>query len=190
MLHVYRWAPSPLSHRGKRLFDSRCNSPMNLNSCWTTTLFWGPHRYRIMSVGFDELNPCQKCWDLSQLAVSVDLYFPSACLFKHSQSHPSCRGCDLLIVQRTGVLVKLAFHFTKKMSNAADIYDNDWKQPPQRNAKTKLKDFRVSVKRVLRSLRSLDCSKSINSVPNIFLKECAIQLATPLTKLFRPFARN
>ena len=85
---------------------------------------------------------------------------------------------------------ELVSHFAKKMSNAADIYDNDWEQPPQRNAKTKLKGFRVSMKRVLRSLRSLDCSKSINGVPNIFLKECATQLAAPLTKLFRHICKK
>jgi hypothetical protein len=85
---------------------------------------------------------------------------------------------------------ELVSHFAKKMSNAADIYDNDWKQPPQQNAKTKLKGFRVSMKRVLRSLRSLDCSKSINGVPNIFLKECATQLTAPLTKLLRHICKK
>ena len=80
---------------------------------------------------------------------------------------------------------KLVSHFAKKMSNAADIHDNDWKQPERLNAKTGFKGFRVSIKKVLRSLRSLDCNKSINGVPSVFLKECAEQLTTPLTQLFR-----
>ena len=32
---------------------------------------------------------------------------------------------------------ELVSHFAKKMSNAADMYNNDWEQPPQWNAKTK-----------------------------------------------------
>lgn len=62
---------------------------------------------------------------------------------------------------------ELVSHFAKKMSNAADIYDNDW-ELPRRNVKTSKKlGFRVSIKQVLKSLQSLDCSKSINGVPNV-----------------------
>jgi hypothetical protein len=76
------------------------------------------------------------------------------------------------------------------MSNAADIYDNDW-ELPRRNVKTSKKlGFRVSMKQVLKSLQSLDCSKSINGVPNVLLKECAEQLAAPLTKMSRHICKK
>jgi hypothetical protein len=46
------------------------------------------------------------------------------------------------------------------------------------------------MKQVLKSLQSLDCSKSINGVPNVLLKECAEQLAAPLTKVFRHICKK
>ena len=76
-------------------------------------------------------------------------------------------------------------HFAKKISNAADVFDNDWEAPKHWNGKAKLSGFKVSPHAVLKQLQSLDTSKSMNGIPYLLLKECAQELYMPLTRLYR-----
>ena len=79
----------------------------------------------------------------------------------------------------------LADHFASKMSNAADVHDNDWVPPAHWKGKAKLSSFKVDQRTVLKCLKSLDINKSINGIPYIFLRECAQILCAPLTKLYQ-----
>jgi hypothetical protein len=81
---------------------------------------------------------------------------------------------------------ELAKQFANKMSNGAEVYDNDWVPSENwRKKETHMSSFRIRLKDVLKSLKSLDPSKSMNGIPNIMLRECANVLHTPLTLLFR-----
>ena len=58
----------------------------------------------------------------------------------------------------------LADHFASKMSNAADVHDNDWAPPAHWKGKAKLSSFKVDQRTVLKCLKSLDINKSINGI--------------------------
>ena len=78
---------------------------------------------------------------------------------------------------------KLASHFAEKMSNAADAEDNCW--TPRSNSNASLRSFRVSYDAVVERLQKLDTSKSINSIPNYLLKNCAKAIAPSMCRLFK-----
>ena len=79
----------------------------------------------------------------------------------------------------------LADHFASKMSDGADVPDNNWEPSKRWNGKTKLSHFKVRRKNVHRQLKTGDTGKSINGIPHLMLKECADQLCDSLMKLFR-----
>ena len=79
----------------------------------------------------------------------------------------------------------LVDHFASKMPNGAEVYDNDWTPPEHWRGKAKLSSFKVHHRDVLKCLQSLDINKSINGIPNVMMKECALQLFEPLTKLYQ-----
>jgi hypothetical protein len=71
------------------------------------------------------------------------------------------------------------------MSNAADEFDNDWTPPSHWKGKVKLSRFKIGHDMVLKQLKSLDTSKSMNGIPYMFMKECANELCQPLVRLYR-----
>ena len=79
----------------------------------------------------------------------------------------------------------LVDHFASKMSNAAEVFDNDWTPPERWKNKAKLSSFKIHHRDVLKQLKSLNTNKSINGIPYILLKECANVLYEPLTRLYR-----
>ena len=79
----------------------------------------------------------------------------------------------------------LVDHFASKMSNAAEIKEdhNSWK--PRDSKFFKVTSFKVCIAAVLKSLEALDVNKSINSVANYLLKNCAREIAPSLTSVFK-----
>ena len=76
---------------------------------------------------------------------------------------------------------ELAIRFASKMSNAENVEHGSWK--PQDRKKCKLSSFKISFSKVLKSLKSVDINKSINSVANHLLKNCAEAIAPSMTSL-------
>ena len=71
----------------------------------------------------------------------------------------------------------LVDHFEKKMPNAADAKNNDWKPADGRTKKmTSFNCFKVEFQQVLKSLQKLDVNKSVNSIANHLLKRCAEEI--------------
>jgi hypothetical protein len=84
----------------------------------------------------------------------------------------------------------LVDHFASKMSNAAEVFDNDWSPPERWKNKAKLSSFKIHHRDVLKQLKSLNTNKSINGIPYILLKECANELYEPLTRLVRHICKG
>ena len=77
----------------------------------------------------------------------------------------------------------LADHFADKMSNSESVDASSGSvstRPP-----VSLKCWKVRYKQVLRTLQSLDVSKSANGVGPRFFKGCAVVIAPAVTRLFR-----
>ena len=65
---------------------------------------------------------------------------------------------------------ELAKHFVDKMSNGAEVYDNDWVPSENwRKKKTTMSSFRIRLEDVLKSLKTLEPSKRMNGTPNVVL---------------------
>ena len=84
----------------------------------------------------------------------------------------------------------LVFHLASKMSNAANVHDNGWEAPDHWQGKAKLLSFKVHYATMLSCLKGLDSKKPINGIPNLLMKECAMELYVPLTKLYRHICRT
>jgi hypothetical protein len=79
---------------------------------------------------------------------------------------------------------EIADHFAEKMSNGKDKEDVNWR-PTATYHKVPLTSFKIRFKTVLKTLLSLDPSKSSNGIGPRVLKECAVELAPALTKLYK-----
>ena len=77
----------------------------------------------------------------------------------------------------------LATHFAEKMSNGKD--DEDTNFTLNNDARCSLSSFKISRKKVKKSLKKLDPSKSVNGLGPRFLKECAGVLTDSVTRLFK-----
>ena len=77
----------------------------------------------------------------------------------------------------------LATHFAEKMSNGKD--DEDTNFTLNNDARCSLSSFKISRKKVKKSLKKLDPSKSVNGLGPRFLKECADVLTDSVTRLFK-----
>ena len=55
---------------------------------------------------------------------------------------------------------------------------------------SKVTSFKVCIKKVLKSLKALDVNKSINSVANYLLKNCAKEIAPSMNSLFKFIVRR
>ena len=69
------------------------------------------------------------------------------------------------------------------MSNAKDAKGCDWK--PRDGKTVTFTSFKIKFPKVLESLKKLNVTKSVNSIPNYLLKNCADTIAPSLTKLHK-----
>ena len=67
------------------------------------------------------------------------------------------------------------------------VTEDDFK--PTNGFQVKMTGFKIRSKRVKRVLSHLDPSKSPNGVGNLFLRECVVELAPAMTKLFKYIVR-
>ena len=77
----------------------------------------------------------------------------------------------------------IANHFASKMTSGKDTQDDHFQPGDIRSIP--LSSFKIRFKRVLKILKSLDTSKSINGAGPLFLRECAEEIAPLLYKLFK-----
>ena len=92
-------------------------------------------------------------------------------------------GLDTSKGSATPSVDDLADHFAEKMSNGKGVTEDNFK--PTNGFQVKMTGFKIRFKRVKRVLSHLDPSKSANGVGNLFLRECAVELAPAMTKLFK-----
>ena len=92
-------------------------------------------------------------------------------------------GLDTSKGSATPSVDDLADHFAEKMSNGEGVTEDDFK--PTNDFQVKMTGFKIKFKRVKTVLSHLDTSKSANGVGNLFLRECAVELAPAMTKLFK-----
>ena len=76
----------------------------------------------------------------------------------------------------------VALHFQSKMSNGRGLEDVRPLEIPDRLL---LSSWKIRHRSVLRALQRLDVSKAANGIPQVFRRECAVQLAPALTRLFK-----
>ena len=92
-------------------------------------------------------------------------------------------GLDSVRVNAAPDADDIADHFAEKMSNAAGEKDDSW--CPVNDHSALISSFKIRYSTVLEILQGLDPSKSANGVGPRFMKECAVQLAPALTRLYK-----
>ena len=79
--------------------------------------------------------------------------------------------------------IDITDYFADKMTSGKDREDDGFQ--PNNRSQVPLSSFKIRLKDIRKSLRSLDPSKSANGVGPRFLKVCADAIASPIYKLLR-----